>query len=139
MVHQRTFTKKEPNFFWLLVKDMKIQYVLYKIQNFQGTPWASIIATCLKKLLRTVPLGNNKLSYTGYINMPCILTTTIKKVMHSVPPSKARLGAMHSHFRARLRFITAEKCCWKDLFFSYKVKCKSLFYKVRKIRSIKQR
>ena len=56
IVHQRTFTNKAHNFFWLFVKDMKIPYTFYKIQNFQGTPWASIIATCLIKLLRTGPL-----------------------------------------------------------------------------------
>ena len=56
IVHQRTFTKKAPNFFWLFVKDMNIPYIFYKIQNFQGTPWASIIATCLIKLLRMGPL-----------------------------------------------------------------------------------
>ena len=55
IVHQRTLTKKAP-IFWLLVKDMKIPYIFYNIQNFQGTPWASIIASCLIKLLRTGPL-----------------------------------------------------------------------------------
>ena len=57
IVHQRTFTKA-PNFFWLLVKDMKIPHISYTIQNFQRTPWASIIATCLIKLLRTWPFSN---------------------------------------------------------------------------------
>ena len=51
IVHQRTFTKKAPKFVWLLVKDMKIPYIFYKIQNFQGTPWASIITTYVIKLL----------------------------------------------------------------------------------------
>ena len=47
--------KKNTWFFWLLVEDIKISNIFYKIQNFQGTPWASIIATCLIKLLRTGP------------------------------------------------------------------------------------
>ena len=56
IVYHRTFTEKAPNCFWLLVKDMKIPHIFYKIQNFQGAPWASIITTCLIKLLRTGPL-----------------------------------------------------------------------------------
>ena len=64
IVHQRTFTKKAPNFFWLLVEDIKIPYTLYKIQNFQGTPWASIIATCLIKLLRTGPFQTHRSAST---------------------------------------------------------------------------
>ena len=38
------------------MKDMKIPYNFYKLQKCQGPPWASIIATCLIKLLRTGPL-----------------------------------------------------------------------------------
>ena len=47
--------KKHLIFFWLPVEDIKIPYIFYKIQNFQGPPWASIIASCLIKLLRTGP------------------------------------------------------------------------------------
>ena len=71
IVHQRTFTKKAPNFFWLPVKDIKISYIFYKIQNFQGHPWASIIATCLIKLLRTGPLGQKLLPSRWYDNSKC--------------------------------------------------------------------
>ena len=55
--------KKSTKFVWLLVKDMKIPYIFYKIQNFLGTPWASIIATCLIKLLRTGPFCKNRLKF----------------------------------------------------------------------------
>ena len=53
IVHKRTFPKDAPDFFWLLVEDIKIPYIFYKIKNFQGPSWASIIATFLIKLLRT--------------------------------------------------------------------------------------
>ena len=49
--------KKAPHFLWLPVENLKIWYIFYKKQNFQGTPWASIIATCLIKLWRTGPLS----------------------------------------------------------------------------------
>ena len=50
------YNKKKLIFFGLLVKDIKISYIFYKIQNFQGPSWASIFATCLTKHLRAEPL-----------------------------------------------------------------------------------
>ena len=40
----------------LQVEEIEISYTFYNIQNFLGTSWSSIIATCLIKLLRTGPL-----------------------------------------------------------------------------------
>ena len=72
IVHQRTFTKKTPNFFWLLLEDIKIPYTFYKIQNFRGTPWASIITTCLIKLFRTWPLATRPIYYIGNNDRLCV-------------------------------------------------------------------
>ena len=55
IVNEKTFTKQTPNFFGLLVEDIKILDIFYKIQNFLGTLWASIITTYLIKLLSTGP------------------------------------------------------------------------------------
>ena len=53
---------------------MKIPYIFYKIQNFQGTPWASIIATCLIQLLRTGPLDLKSKSTLFTDTQPTCLT-----------------------------------------------------------------
>ena len=56
IVNEKTFTKQTPNCFELLVEDIKKLDIFYKIQNFLGTLWASIITTYLIKLLSTGPL-----------------------------------------------------------------------------------
>ena len=53
------YKKKHQFFFWLHEEDFRISYIFYKIQNFQGDPWTSIIATCLLKLLRTGPFWSS--------------------------------------------------------------------------------
>ena len=61
------------------MEDIKISYIIYNIQKFQGTPWASIITTYLIKLVRTVPLKHfiEKLTINGYENY-CFLVKSLK-------------------------------------------------------------
>ena len=55
-----TLTNKAQHIFWFPVEDIKISDMFYKIQNFLGTPWASIITIYLIKLLSTGPFVNQK-------------------------------------------------------------------------------
>ena len=48
-------TWKRSIIFFFQVEDIEISNTFYKIQNFLGTWWSSIITTCLIKLLRTGP------------------------------------------------------------------------------------
>ena len=45
------FAKQAPNFCLLLLEYIKVLDIFYKIQNFFGTPWGSIITTYLRKFL----------------------------------------------------------------------------------------
>ena len=44
MVDAKTSTKKALTLFWFPVKDIKIPDIFYKIINFLGPSWASVIA-----------------------------------------------------------------------------------------------
>ena len=51
MKHHKNICKKATNFVVLLVEDIKISDIFFKIQNFLGTALASIITTTPANLL----------------------------------------------------------------------------------------
>ena len=69
--------KKASYFFGPPLKDIKISYISYKIQNFHGSPWASIFATCLIKLLMTG-------FFFFFLNIGPLFLFTKKKLMRPV-------------------------------------------------------
>ena len=51
MLHEKTFAKKAPNFFWFQVGDLNISDIFYKVQNLYLWPVFPVIThwtcTCL--------------------------------------------------------------------------------------------
>ena len=43
MLQKKTFTKKAPNFFWILVQDFNISDIFYKIQNLKKEKMKAVV------------------------------------------------------------------------------------------------